>query len=96
MFAQLTIDLDQPRELVTLPETAVTYSLQGNTIYLVEKDDSGLFVTPRVVETGAVREGRIAITAGLEPGSRVVSVGQNKLYRGARIVLEENPAAFAQ
>ena len=96
MFAQLLIDLDQPQEVVTLPETAVTYSLQGNTIYVVEEDEDGLFVQPRVVQTGAVREGRIAIASGLKPGEQVVSVGQNKLYRGARIVLEENPPAFTQ
>jgi membrane fusion protein, multidrug efflux system len=96
MFAQLHIDLDQPRDVVTLPETAVTYSMQGNTVYIVEQDDNGLYVTPRVVQTGAAQDGRIAITSGLESGVRVVSVGQNKLYRSARVVLEENPAAFAQ
>jgi membrane fusion protein (multidrug efflux system) len=42
-----------------------------------------------VVTTGAVRDGRVAILAGLRAGDRVVSVGQNKLYRGARIVLED-------
>lgn len=96
MFAQLTIDLNLPRDLVTLPETAVTYSMQGNTVYIVEQDDDGLFVTPRVVETGAVKEGRIAITGGLEAGVQVVSAGQNKIYRGARVVLEEYPAEFTQ
>jgi membrane fusion protein, multidrug efflux system len=96
MFAQLLIDLDQPREVVTLPETAVTYSLQGNTIYVVNKDADGLFVQPRVIQTGAVRGGRIAIASGLKAGEQVVSVGQNKLYRGARVVLEENPPAFTQ
>ncbi|MEP5568170.1 MAG: efflux RND transporter periplasmic adaptor subunit [Halioglobus sp.] len=96
MFAQLLIDLDQPLELVTVPETAVTYSLQGNTIYLIEEGPDGLTVNPRVVETGAVVNGRIAVTTGLALGDRVVSVGQNKLYRGARVTLEENPPAFSQ
>ncbi len=96
MFVQATIDLGQARTVITLPETAVTYSLQGNTVYLVEEDEDGLFVTPRVVESGAVRDGRIAILAGVEAGDRVASVGQNKLYRGARVVLEETPAGFAQ
>lgn len=95
MFARLIIDLDTPREVVTLPETAVTYSLQGNTIYLVEEDAEGLLVNPRVVTTGDVHGGRIVITGGLSPGDRVVSVGQNKLYRGARVVLEARPAAAA-
>ena len=96
MFARVVIDLDQPQALVTLPETAITYSIQGNTVYIVEEDAEGLFVRPRVVQTGAVRDGRIAVVSGLEAGERVVSVGQNKLYRDARIVLDENPPEFAQ
>lgn len=96
MFARLVIDLDRPRTVVTLPETAVTYSIQGNTIWVVEEDPSGPTVRPRVVRTGAVRGGRIAVAEGLAAGERVVSVGQNKLYRGARVTLEENPPEFAR
>ncbi len=96
MFAQVSIDLNQPRQVVTLPETAVTYSLQGDTIYVVKEDDDGLYVIPRVVHTGLVQNGRVAISSGLEVGEQIVSVGQNKLYRDARIVLQENPADFTQ
>jgi membrane fusion protein (multidrug efflux system) len=96
MFAQLRIDLDQPMDLVTLPETAVTYSLQGNTVYIIEEDPEGMKVTPRVVQTGPVKDGRIAVTSGLEAGDRVVSVGQNKLYRGARVTLQDNSPEFTQ
>ncbi len=96
MFARLIIDLEQPRQLVTIPETAVTFSLQGNTVYVIEETEGGLSVTPRVVETGPVRDGRIAIVSGLATGDRVVSVGQNKLYRGASVVLQDNPPEFSQ
>ncbi len=96
MFAQLRIDLQQPQQVITLPETAVSYSLQGDTVFAVEEDADGLLVNPRVVTTGTVRDGRIAINSGVEAGERVASVGQNKLYRGARIVTEENPPAFTQ
>jgi len=92
----LLVDLDQPMDLVTLPETAVTYSLQGNTVYIIEEDPEGMTVTPRVVQTGPVKDGRIAVTSGLEAGDRVVSVGQNKLYRGARVTLQDNSPAFTQ
>lgn len=96
MFARLVIDLDRPQTVVTLPETAVTYSIQGNTIWVVEEDADGLRVRPRVVRTGSVRDGRIAVTDGLAAGERVASVGQNKLYREARVELEENPPEFAR
>ena len=91
MFAVLDIDLGETREVVTVPETAMTYSLQGNTVYVVEETEAGeLTATPRVVKAGIVQDGRVAILEGISAGERVVSVGQNKLYRGVRIVLDED------
>jgi membrane fusion protein (multidrug efflux system) len=88
MFAQLTIDLAKPTELLTLPETAVTYSLHGDTVFVIEGEGDELVASPRVVRTGDSREGRIAILDGLREGERVASVGQNKLYRGAKVVID--------
>ncbi len=95
MFAQLTIDLAKPTELVTLPETAVTYSLHGDIVFVIEEmkggeGSGGLTATPRVVRTGETREGRVAILGGLEAGERVAAYGQNKLYRGARIAIVDS------
>jgi membrane fusion protein (multidrug efflux system) len=92
MFAELELSLGNPQELVTLPETAITYSLQGDTIYVIERDDQGLSVKPRVVKTGARRDGRVAIMDGLAMGERVASSGQNKLFRGARVTIDETVA----
>jgi membrane fusion protein (multidrug efflux system) len=90
MFAVLAVDLGLRQELVTIPETAMTYSVQGNTVYVLEPtDDGGLTATARIVRAGNVRGGRVAVLEGLNPGDRVVSVGQNKLYRGVRVVVDE-------
>jgi len=89
MFATLRIDLDRPRQLVTIPETALTYSLQGNTVFVVEeREGGGLTAMSRIVEVGEVRDGRVAVLAGIDAGERVVSVGQNKLYRGVTILID--------
>ena len=91
MFASLTIDLGQQQPLITVPETAVTYSLHGSTVYaIVETDDGGLSVEARVVEISQVRAGRAGILSGIKAGERVVSAGQNKLYRGARVTIDES------
>lgn len=92
MFARLSIDLDSSLERVTLPETAVTYSLQGDTVYVVTSDGAGQRVQPRVVITAGVRDGRVAIAAGVEAGETVVVAGQNRLYRGAVVVIDETAA----
>ena len=91
MFAELALDLGDRNDVVTIPETAMTYSLQGNTVYVIEEtDDGGLTAVARVVEAGTVRDGRVAILSGVSEGERVASVGQNKLYRGVRVVIDDN------
>jgi len=61
-------------------------------VYVVEQKDGELTVQPRVVATGRVRDGRIAVTGGLQGGEQVVTAGQNKLFRGARIAIDESVA----
>ncbi|MBT4381056.1 MAG: efflux transporter periplasmic adaptor subunit, partial [Gammaproteobacteria bacterium] len=93
MFATLVVDLGERQSVVSVPETAMTYALQGNTVYIVEEtEDGSLTASARIVETGEVRRGKVAILSGVEPGERVVSVGQNKLFRGVRILIDETVA----
>ncbi len=90
MFAVLEVDLGVRQELITIPETAMTYALQGNTVYVIEDtEDGALTAVARVVTAGKVREGRVAVLDGLSPGDRVISVGQNKLYRGVKVVIDD-------
>lgn len=91
MFATLTLDLGERQPVVTIPETAMTYALQGNTVFVIEELDGGeLTATARVVRAGSVRDGRVAVLEGIAEGDRVVSVGQNKLYRGVRVVIDDS------
>ncbi len=90
MFARLVIDLDSSTKVVTVPETAVNYSLHGNTIFVLRQGKGETTAHPQVVTTGESRDGKIAILKGLRGGEWVVSVGQNKLYRGARVIIDEN------
>jgi membrane fusion protein (multidrug efflux system) len=91
MFASLRIDLGSEQPVVTVPETAVTYSLQGDAVFVIEPtEDGGLTASARIVTVGEVRDGRAAILDGLEAGERIVTAGQNKLYRGVRVVIDES------
>jgi membrane fusion protein (multidrug efflux system) len=93
MFAELDVDLGEQHEVVTVPETAMTYSLQGNTIYVIEPTEEGaLTANARVVRAGKVRDGKVAVLEGVKAGEKVVSVGQNKLYRGVHVVIDESVA----
>ena len=83
MFVRLSIDLDRPRKLVTVPEIAVGYSLQGDTIYVIRDEDDRSFAEPVIVEVGENSGGSTSIIKGISPGMRVTTAGQNKLFRGA-------------
>jgi membrane fusion protein (multidrug efflux system) len=93
MFATVQIDLGAAEAVVTVPETAVTYSLQGDTVYVLgNHPDGGLAALPRIVAVGETRDGLTAIRSGVAAGERVVTGGQNKLFRGARVVVDESVA----
>ncbi|WP_277051704.1 efflux RND transporter periplasmic adaptor subunit [Zestomonas thermotolerans] len=103
MFANLEVLLPEAPRRVVVPETAITYTLYGNSVYVIEpfKDDSGevqkddqdepqLQVQRRFVETGPRRGGWVVILKGLAPGEQVVTSGQLKLDNGARVAIVED------
>ena len=91
MFATLEVDLGMRIEVITVPETALTYALQGDTVYVIEAtENNDKTAVARVVKSGTVRDGQVSILEGLEAGEDVVSVGQNKLFRGVRVLIDKS------
>jgi membrane fusion protein, multidrug efflux system len=97
MFATTTVVLPDKEAVVTVPETAVDYTLYGDSVFQVveKKADDGttsLTAVRTFVRTGDRIEGRAVITTGLKPGDRVVAVGQLKLQSGAAVAISTDPA----
>src|ERR1700737_4329856 len=97
MFTTTTVVLPDKPAVVTIPETAVDYTLYGDSVYLIseKKEDEGKQSLPVVrtfVQTGKRVDGRAEILKGLKPGDRVVSVGQLKLQSGAAVTISPDPA----
>ena len=103
MFANVAVLSGAPRDLVTLPKTSVSYSLYGDSAYVVvpapPKPDAGAaqaaepgkedyVVERRFLRTGESRGDRIAVLEGLKSGERVVSEGQIKLQPGVHVVVD--------
>ena len=96
MFATTTVVLPDKPPVVTVPETAVDYTLYGDSVYLLtEKKEEGgktsLTVTRTFVQAGNRIEGRAEILKGLKDGDRVVSVGQLKLQSGSAVTISTDP-----
>ena len=96
MFASTTVVLPDKPAVVTVPETAVDYTLYGDSVFLLEEkkgDDgkTGFVVTRTFVQTGNRIEGRTEILKGVKPGDRVVALGQLKLQSGAAVTISTDP-----
>ena len=96
MFTTTTVVLPDKPAVVTVPETAVDYTLYGDSVYLIneKKTDDGkssLTVVRTFVQAGNRINGRAEILKGLKPGDRVVAVGQLKLQSGAAVTISADP-----
>lgn len=100
MFTSLDVLLPNPTAQIVVPESAITYTLYGNSVYAVaekksesgevEKDANGqpvLIAERRFVETGERRGGLVLVSKGLKAGEQVVSAGQLKLDNGTPIAI---------
>jgi len=78
--AVLTMDT---KDATVIPAEAVQAGQQGSFVYLVKPDQT---VEPRPVTVGQVFAGKVIIEQGLAPGDTIVTDGQSRLFRGARII----------
>ena len=96
MFATTTVVLPDKPAVVTVPETAIDYTLYGDSVYVITEktaDDgkTSLSAVRTFVQTGNRLDGRAEILKGLKPGDRVVAVGQVKLQPGAAVAISSDP-----
>jgi len=104
MFANVAVLAGAPAAVVTVPRTAVTYSLYGDAVYVVKPEqgssavpaqpaaDAVFVVERRFVTTGQVRGDLVAVTSGLKAGEVVVTTGQLKLNNGGRVKIDNSQA----
>jgi membrane fusion protein, multidrug efflux system len=106
MFANLTVTTGEPAPVLTVPRTAIVYSLYGDNVFIVRAaahareqggvndkgGPSGLIVDRRFVKVGPARGERIAVEEGLRAGERVVTAGQIKLQAYMPVTIDEAAA----
>ncbi|WP_439135613.1 efflux RND transporter periplasmic adaptor subunit [Pseudomaricurvus sp.] len=97
MFARISLDVGEQRDVVLVPRTAISFKPYGNSVYVVtesgEKDEDGepiLKVKQRFVTTGQARGSLISIEEGLEIGERVATSGLLKLNSGAVVSINNS------
>jgi membrane fusion protein (multidrug efflux system) len=96
MYVTVDTEIGEPRKMVTLPQTAISYNSYGDLVYVVEEKGKGsdgkpqLAVRQTFVAVGPTRGDQVAITKGLKEGTTVVTAGQMKLRNGVPVVVDNS------
>jgi membrane fusion protein (multidrug efflux system) len=106
MFANVAVLEGKPKELVTVPRTAVTYGLYGDSVWVVKEGPPApektasvgevevpapqLTVERRFVRVGPSQGDEVAILEGVKAGEQVVTSGQLKLRPDAAIKIDNS------
>jgi membrane fusion protein (multidrug efflux system) len=96
MYATVDIPTGAPQNLITLPQTAITFSPYGDTVYIVDSKGADANGKPQLVArqsfviTGATRGDQVAILKGVSEGDLIVTSGQLKLHNGSTVLIDNS------
>jgi membrane fusion protein, multidrug efflux system len=97
MFVNAAVVLPPQSDVMVVPETAVEYTLYGDSVYVIREDGKDANGNPLLkavrtpVKTGVRLGGKVAILEGVERGDRVIAAGQVKVQNGARVAISGSP-----
>lgn len=95
MYASVQVTDNQVADVLTVPETAVTYTAYGDTVFLARPDQGTALVVKRVaVKIGQRQDGWVQIQSGLNEGDQVVTSGQLKLSDGMAVQATDDTLAL--
>tara|TARA_R110001583_G_scaffold102853_3_gene249493 strand:- start:4805 stop:5911 length:1107 start_codon:yes stop_codon:yes gene_type:complete len=96
MFATIRTLAEGVRQVVAIPNTALSFNTYGNFAYVLTENEEGQLVTARrTLKTGATRDGMTEVKKGLKPGERIIASGLLRLRAGQPVHIKHKdvPAA---
>jgi len=92
MFAEVRLTLPEPRDVLVVPDMAVTYQPYGDSVFVVADKDGAMIAERRPIVTGEVRGGDVEVTEGLKAGEKIVRAGHVKLRNGMPVRVDDSVA----
>ncbi|MEF8833563.1 MAG: efflux RND transporter periplasmic adaptor subunit [Halofilum sp. (in: g-proteobacteria)] len=97
MFVRTAVRFEEETNVITLPQTAITYNPYGDSVFLVNETTNDVGETVKTVErkfvrTGETRGDQVQILGGVVEGQTVVTSGQLKLRNGSRVEIDNSIA----
>lgn len=88
MMMRVQVEQGQ-RQAVAVPEAAIQYEGEGAFVYQIARNGERTTAQRIEVQAGAVANGFVEITAGLDAGDRIVASGLNRIQPGAAVTVGE-------
>jgi len=85
MFGEIDLQLPARRDVLLVPQAAISFSPFGNSVYILQEQDGETLVRNAYIQTGETRGDLVEVVSGLSSGQQVVTAGQLKLRDGARV-----------
>ena len=90
MFVRIEVVLPERRDVLLIPQAAISFSPFGNSVFVLERTAQGALVRNIYVGTGETRGDLVEVLSGLESGQEVVTAGQQKLRDGATVNVDNS------
>ena len=85
MVANMNLARRELSDAVVVPQDALIRVEQGYIVFVAAERDGRTVAEARPVELGPSRRNQVVVEAGLEPGERIVVVGQKSVAAGDRL-----------
>jgi len=85
MFARIEVLRPVLAQVITVPVSAVSYNLHGDSVFVVKDGPQGKEAVRTFVQLGDRRDGKVVVLSGLAAGDLVVTSGQVKLDTGSLV-----------
>ncbi|PSV22193.1 MULTISPECIES: efflux RND transporter periplasmic adaptor subunit [unclassified Photobacterium] len=95
MFARARVILPTIPDQIIVPQTAITYTLYGDTVYVLKEQDGKLRAIQTVITTGQNHGNQVRILSGIKAGEQIVTTGQIRLSNKTLVHIVENDALKA-
>ena len=94
MVANVSVERRSLDEALVVPQDALVRVADGYVVFVVEDEGGRTVARARAVELGIRQRDQVVVESGLQPGDRIVVVGQKSVASGDRVnVVAERDAA---
>merc|ERR1711916_10761 len=93
MYGQIAINDRTMEDAITVPQSLIQKSDDGEFVYVVEEQGGKWFARRRVIRTGLAYDGKVEVTDGLTAGQRLVVTGYTTLSDGQQVQMTDDTVA---